>query len=418
MQYGLIGEKLGHSFSKEIHEQLADYQYELCPLKREEFPAFMEQADFRAVNVTIPYKEAVIPYLAEIDSRAQAIGAVNTVINRGGRLYGYNTDFDGFSYLLRRHGISLKDKSVLILGNGGTSKTVTAVAKAQGAAEVIISGRQAAKGIITYAEAQQQTRAEVIINTTPCGMFPANDDKPLVNLSLYPKLCAVADVVYNPLKTNLVLAAEALGLPACGGLEMLVAQAKYAAEYFTDTQIPDAEIGRIYQGILLQKQNIALIGMPGSGKTTVGRLLAKRLNMPLADCDAEAEKRAGKRIKDIFAQDGEAAFRRLETSVLRDFAHRGGQIIATGGGAILNPENVQALRQNSVIIFLDKKPEELAVNDSRPLSPDADANMQLYQQRLPKYLAAADIMLANNGTAAEAAEKIYCHFGYNNFFNK
>lgn len=412
MQYGLIGEKLGHSFSKEIHEQLADYLYELCPLTREEFPRFMERADFRAINVTIPYKEMVIPYLAGLDEQAQAIGAVNTIVNRGGRLYGHNTDFAGFAYLLARHNISLAGKKVLILGGGGTSKTVRAVAEAQGAAEVIRSDRTVKPGLITYAEAQNYTQAEVIINATPCGMFPANQDKPLVDLTAYPNLCAVADVVYNPLKTNLVLAAEALGLPACGGLEMLVAQAKYAAEYFTGQAIPDSEIERIYQGILPQKQNIALIGMPGSGKTTVGSLLAERLRLPLVDCDTEVEKRAGKPIKAIFAEEGEAAFRTLETAVMQDIAAQGGQIIATGGGAILKAENLQALRQNSLLVFLDKQPQTLALDDTRPLSPDMAANLRLYQQRYPKYLAAADITIDNNGTAGQAADAIIQRSGY------
>lgn len=406
MQYGLIGEKLGHSFSKEIHEQLADYQYELCPLTRAEFAAFMERADFRAINVTIPYKEAVIPYLADMDKQAAAIGAVNTIVNRGGKLYGYNTDFDGFAYLLKRYNISLTGKKVLILGGGGTSKTVLAVAKAQGAAEVVRSDRTAKDGLITYAEAQNYTAAEVIINATPCGMFPANQDKPLVDLAVYPKLCAVADVVYNPLKTNLVLAAEALGLPACGGLEMLVAQAKYAAEYFTGSDIPDTEIDRIFRGILRQKQNIALIGMPGSGKTTVGRLLSEQLRLSFVDCDAQIEAEAGRTIKEIFAAEGEAAFRGLETAALQKIAAGGGQVIATGGGAVLKNENIAALRQNSLLVFLDKEPAALAIDDTRPLSPNAEANLRLYRERYPKYLAAADVTVVNDGTAADAAADI------------
>lgn len=410
MQYGLIGEKLGHSFSKEIHEQLADYQYELCPLTRAEFAAFMERADFRAINVTIPYKEAVIPYLADMDKQAAAIGAVNTIVNRGGKLYGYNTDFDGFAYLLKRYNISLTGKKVLILGGGGTSKTVLAVAKAQGAAEVIRSDRTAKEGLITYAEAQKYTEAEVIINATPCGMFPANQDMPLVDLTAYPNLCAVADVVYNPLKTNLVLAAEALGLPACGGLEMLVAQAKFAAEYFIGKNIPDTEIDRIYQGILKQKRNIALIGMPGSGKTTVGRLLAKRLALPFVDCDTLIEQQAERPIKEIFAAEGEAAFRAMETASLQKIAAAGGQVIATGGGVILKEENIRALRQNSLIVFLDKEPAALAIDDSRPLSPNAEANLRLYRERYPKYLAAADITIGNSGTAEQAAEDILAYF--------
>lgn len=406
MQYGLIGEKLGHSFSKEIHEHLADYEYELCPLNKEEFSAFMEKKDFRAINVTIPYKEAVIPYLDYLDERAAQIGAVNTVVNRDGKLYGYNTDFDGFAYMLFRHNIDLKDKSVLILGAGGTAKTVTTVAKRMGAAEIICSDRVARDGVISFEQAQQQTQAEVIVNATPNGMYPNNDDEPLVNITKYPNLKAVVDVVYNPIKTNLILGAELMKLPCCGGLEMLVAQAKFAAECFTGKPIDNKEIDRIFVGILLQKRNIALIGMPGSGKTTIGKMLAERLNMKMIDCDDAIEARAGKTIKEIFEEHGEKAFRILEAEVIEDLGKEGGQVIATGGGAILKEENVRALRQNSVVIFLDRPTEKLQITDDRPLAPDVAALFKLYADRYRKYQAVADIKVRNGGTAEEAVNAI------------
>lgn len=406
MKFGLIGEKLGHSFSKEIHEMMADYTYELCPLTREEFPAFMQARDFIAINVTIPYKEAVIPYIDHLDERAAAIGAVNTIVNRGGQLYGYNTDFDGFSYLLAQHNISLADKCVLILGAGGTSKTISAVAKAQGAKEIIKSDTVARDGVISYDEAQQIERAEVIINATPNGMYPENTDHPLVDIDQYPNLTAVVDVVYNPIKTNLILAAEAKKIPCAGGLEMLVAQAKYAAELFVDQKADDSYIDQFYKRILLQKRNIALIGMPGSGKTTVGKLIAEKLNLPFVDCDAEIEKRAGQTIAEIFDTVGEKAFRILETSIVQTLAKEGGRVIATGGGAVLDEKNTQALRQNSAVIFLDKAPEDLAIDASRPLSPDVAANLKLYAARFRKYMAAADIKVNNVGTAEEAADAI------------
>ena len=410
MLYGLIGEKLGHSFSKEIHEALAGYDYQLCPLSRDEFTAFMQAADFAAINVTIPYKEAVIPYLDKIDERAAAIGAVNTIVNQKGILVGYNTDFDGVCYLLNRHNISLKNRQVLILGTGGTCKTVTAVARHLGAANVQIVSRSGGEGLLNYRQAEDWGEAEVIINTTPRGMYPHNEDEPLLDLRKFPRLQAVADVIYNPLQTRLVLQAKALGITACGGLEMLVAQAKYAAEHFLGRQFDDEEIERIYQKLRQNKLNIALIGMPGSGKTTVGKLLAQALGKPFVDADEALEQQAGRTIPQIFAEDGEDYFRRLESETIAQISREGGQIIATGGGVVLRPENIENLRQNSLLIWLDKQPENLSLADNRPLSPGVEANLRLYQQRQPLYQAAADVVIVNEGTAEAAAAEIVHKF--------
>lgn len=412
MEYGLIGEKLGHSFSPELHRELADYDYQLCPLTPAELPGFMQRAEFRAINVTIPYKEKVMPYLAEIDERAQAIGAVNTIVNKNGRLCGHNTDFAGFDYLLQKHGIDPQDKNVLIMGAGGAGKCAAAVLASRGAAKIYKADRVPGENLITYEQAQQLSDVQIIVNATPNGMYPANDAPLLLDLHLFPRLEAVADVVYNPLKTNLVLAAEELGLTACGGLEMLVAQAKFAAEYFLDTQIPDTEIDRIYQKLLRQKQNIALIGMPGSGKTTVGKILAQLCGKTLADSDAQVEKTAGKAIKDIFAAQGEAVFRQMEAEAIAAIAKQDGQIIATGGGVVIDPSNVRNLKQNSILVWLDKPADTLSLNDKRPLSPDQAANIRLYQQRLPLYQAAADLRIENCGTADEAANAILARLGW------
>lgn len=406
MQYGLIGEKLGHSFSKEIHEQLAGYQYELRPLSLAEFPAFMQQADFAAINVTIPYKELVIPYLAEVDEQAAKIGAVNTIVKRDGCLCGYNTDFAGVVYLLKNHGIDLNGRNVLILGTGGTSKTVRAVAESQGAAAISFvsrnSGQQA--NWLDYQQAAAQRDVQVIINTTPRGMYPQNEEQPLLDLATFPRLEAVVDVIYNPLRSNLVLQAQALGLKACGGLEMLVAQAKYAAELFCGQSIAEAAIDEVYRRLRRQKLNLALIGMPGCGKSTVGRLLAEKLGRPLLDCDKEIVRRSGQAIADIFAEQGEAKFRQIESQTLADIAKEGGQVIACGGGVVLRPENIQALRQNSLLIWLDRPLEQLAVGKGRPLSPNPEANRLLYQQRAPLYQQYADYRQACAQTPAETVE--------------
>lgn len=415
MKYGLIGEKLGHSFSKEIHEQLAAYQYEICPLSRADFAAFMQRADFAAINVTIPYKEQVLPYLAEIDEQAAKIGAVNTIVNRDGLFKGYNTDFAGVCYLLRQHEIDLAGRQVLILGSGGTSKTVRAVVESQGAAAVRLVSRgggldSAGQPMLTYQQAAAAVNTQVIINTTPCGMYPHNQDLPLLKPADFPKLEAVVDVIYNPLQSNLVLQARELGLKACGGLEMLVAQAKYAAELFVDCQIDDAKIADIYQQLRRQKLNLALIGMPGSGKTTVGWRLAEILQRPFVDCDAKIVQQEGCSIADIFRAQGEAGFRQLETATLAEIAKEGGQVSATGGGVVTQPLNMQLLRQNSLLVWLDRPLADLPISAARPLSPNAQANAQLYQQRAPLYQRYADLRLPNEQSAAAAAEKIAAYF--------
>ena len=406
LSYGCIGEHLPHSFSKEIHGQIGGYAYELKELTPEELPAFMAARSFHGINVTIPYKQAVIPFLDEIDETARAIGAVNTVVNRNGKLYGFNTDLDGLTRLIRRIGLDLSGKKVLIPGTGGTSRTAAFAAEQLGAREIRKISRTGRDGSLTYEEAlRDHTDAEIILNTTPCGMYPEPDAQPLP-LEPFHRLEGVADVIYNPLRTRLVLDARSRGIPAEGGLYMLVAQAVRASEHFLDTVYPDGLTDRIYEQILRQKENIVLIGMPGSGKSAVGRILAEKTGRSLADTDQLITEKAGKPIPDIFRENGEPAFRDLETEIIRALSKQGGQIISTGGGAVLRPENVTALRQNGRLFWLDRDPEALVPTDDRPLADTAEKMKQLYRVREPVYRAAADEIIPVTGTPENAADNI------------
>ena len=412
LEFGCIGEHLPHSFSREIHGEIGGYAYDLKELTPEELPAFMAARAFRGINVTIPYKQAVIPFLDEIDETARAIGAVNTVVNRNGKLYGYNTDLDGLTRLIRRIGLDLAGKKVLIPGTGGTSRTAAFAAERLGAREILRISRTGREGSLTYEDVlRDHADAEIILNTTPCGMFPEQDAQPLP-LEPFTRLQGVADVIYNPLRSRLVLDARSRGIPAEGGLYMLVAQAVRASEHFLGTAYPEGLADRIHDRILRRKENTVLIGMPGSGKSAVGRILSEETGRPLADTDRLITERAGKSIPDIFREDGEAAFRDLESGVILDLAKAGGQVISTGGGAVLRPENVTALRQNGRLFWLDRDPEALVPTDDRPLA-DTEAKMKrLYLEREPVYRAAADEIVSVSGSPEDTAKQIAlrCNF--------
>ena len=418
MEYGLIGAKLGHSYSKIIHEAVCGYSYELHPLPtEEEAHAFMQAKAFKAINVTIPYKKLVIPYCDEVEPRAAAIGAVNTVVNRDGKLYGYNTDYTGFAYLARCHGVKFAGAVVLVLGTGGTHNTVTAVCQDAGAKQVLTASRTGKDGALTYEKAQQHPEINIIINTTPAGMYP-NNGSCLLDLHAYPKLEAVLDCVYNPFRTELLLRAEELGVPAYCGFEMLVAQAVYAAEYFLSRKFDDAagEIGRITAALRRDMLNVALIGMPSSGKSTVGRALAERLGKKFIDLDEEIVKADGRSIPDIFAAEGEDGFRAKESAQTARFAKEGRQLLSCGGGIIKRGENLRALHQNGVLLFLDRPLDALTVGGGRPLSSSTEALKKMEAERRPLYLAAADAVIPNSGTvedavtaAMEALDEIFSH---------
>ncbi len=410
MKYGCIGEHLTHSFSKEIHSHIADYDYEMRELSPSEVTPFMEKHDFTAINVTIPYKETVIPYLSYVDESARLIGAVNTVVNKNGKLHGYNTDFYGMSFLAKRAGISFEGRKVLILGSGGTAKTAHAVAKANGAREIIKASRKAGNDTVLYTDVYKyHTDADVIINTTPVGMFPNISEKP-IDISKFPKLSGVLDAIYNPQKTRLILDAEDRGIKASGGLYMLVMQGIRASEYFLDTKYPDALADEVFKKIEAEKKNVVLIGMPSSGKTTVAEAVAQRLSRSFIDTDAMITEDTCRSISDIFEKDGEKVFRDLEAMAVERASAKSASVIATGGGAILRDENVRSLRQNGVIYFLDRPLKMLLPTPDRPTASTKEAITKRYNERYSIYRNAADRIIDASRSVDEIAEEIISDF--------
>lgn len=411
MEYGLIGEKLGHSFSKIIHNMIGSYQYELVEVAKSEINHFMEEKNFIGINVTIPYKQTVIPYLDEISDRAKKIGAVNTIVNRSGRLYGDNTDYIGMKSLIERTGIDIDGKEVLILGTGGTSKTAFAVVSDMGAAKITKVSRHADTDsengtIVTYEQAVSECQnTQVIINTTPCGMFPNNDAMP-IDISRFAKLEGVIDAIYNPLTTKLIAEAKNKNIKAANGLYMLVKQAVAASEIFFDTKYDNDITERIFAKVLSMQQNIVLTGMPGSGKSTVGKAIARLSKREYVDTDEMISKSFGMAIPDIFAQYGEAAFRDAETKAIKEASQRTGIVISTGGGAVLRSENVAALKANGVICFLDRPIADIKPTADRPLSQDRAALQRRYDERYGIYTETADLHIKVNTRQDDIARRI------------
>ena len=400
MEYGLLGEKLGHSFSPQIHRDLAGYDYQLLPTPPEAVEDLFARRAFQGLNVTIPYKRTVMPLCDEIDPRAAAIGAVNTVVNQNGRLTGDNTDIDGFLYMARRAGVDMAGKKVVILGSGGTSRTARAAAGELGAREIVTVSRH---GEDNYQNLSRHADAQVLVNTTPVGMYPNWGQSP-VSLESFPALEGVLDVVYNPLRTALLLQAEERGLPRSCGLPMLVAQAKRAAELFTGQNIDDSRAEAVLHGLREQLTSIVLIGMPGCGKTTVGRALAGKLGRTFVDLDEEIVRRAGMPIPEIFAREGEAGFRERESALVREFGEHTGLVVSTGGGVVTRRENYIPLKQNGLLLHLRRDPAALPT-DGRPLS-QATAPEELWRRRAPLYAAFADGEIDNNGPLEETLEQI------------
>ena len=400
MEYGLLGETLGHSFSPQIHQALADYDYRLYPTPQPAVAELFRRREFRGLNVTIPYKQTVIPLCDEVDPQAAAIGAVNTVVNRDGRLTGYNTDIDGLICLARRAGVNMAGKKVAVLGSGGTSRTAQAAARKLGAAQVVVISRN---GEDNYGNLSRHADTQVVVNTTPVGMYPKCGVTP-VSLEAFPQLEGVLDVVYNPLRTALLMEAEARGIPCSCGLPMLVAQARRAAELFTGADIPDDRLEEVVSSLNAQMRNVVLIGMPGCGKSAVGRALARRLGKEFLDLDRLIEADAGKPIPRIFAEEGEDAFRALESAAVRKAGARTGCILSTGGGVVTRPENYAPLHQNGVIVHLTRSLEKLPTA-GRPVSQSTDLR-ELWRRREPLYQSFADLMADNNGSIEDTVRTV------------
>ena len=400
LRCGLLGRTLGHSYSPAIHKELAGYSYRLFEIEPEQLGSFLTSGAFDGLNVTIPYKKDVIPYCAGLSETAQAIGAVNTIVRKpDGTLWGDNTDAYGFSMLVQACGVDVTGKKALVFGSGGASATACDVLGRAGAQVVCISR----SGADNYENLSRHRDAQILVNTTPLGMYPNNGAAP-ADLRAFPHCACVLDVIYNPARTALLLQAEALGIPHAGGLEMLVAQAVRSSEQFTGCTIPDARIAEITQTLSRAMQNIVLIGMPGSGKSTIGRLLAARLGRELLDADAAVEAAAGCTIPEIFRAGGEAAFRAQETAALRSLGARSGCVIATGGGCVTRADNYPLLHQNSVIVWLRRDAARLPTG-GRPLSQSADLPA-MYAARAPLYERFSDCVADNNGTPEQTVENI------------
>ena len=403
IKYGLIGEKLDHSYSRAIHEMLGAYSYQLCPLSPGELASFVAARKYKGLNVTIPYKRQVLALCDKLDPVAERIGAVNTLYFKGKELWGTNTDYDGFLFMLQREGISLAGQKVLILGSGGASRTVLAAATDRGAREIHAASR---KGPLSYDRLPKD--AQIIVNTTPVGTYPQVECQPL-DLGEFPACNAVVELIYNPSKTRLMLQAEKLGIRSAGGLSMLVAQATKAAEYFTGRNDFSRRNEEIIHNLTEKKINLVLIGMPGCGKSTLGKNAADRLQMDFFDTDLEIARRTGRQPKDIIQGDGEAAFRQVEGDVVAELAKEHGRVIATGGGVVLNEDNMTALKQNGRIIYIQRPLHCLSRSD-RPLSADIEALKKMSHIRTPLYEQYADQVVENTGTLDDGTELLIHRF--------
>ncbi len=401
MKCALIGERLGHSYSKLIHEAFGAYDYDLVSMPLEKVADFVKNNEYGGLNVTIPYKKTVIPCCDYISPQAQKIGSVNTIVYKDNRLEGHNTDYFGFSLMAKRAGISFAGKKVVILGTGGTSLTAQAVTADEGASEIVVVSRT---GKVNYSDLSSVCDFDIVINTTPVGMYPKNGEQP-IKLDMFQNCSGVIDVIYNPLRTELILDAMQRNIPCTGGLYMLVAQAAMAYELFTGKALEAGMIDKVFSELEASVENIVLIGMPGSGKSSVGREVANRLKRVFVDCDNEIEKNENMTIPEIFAAKGEAYFREAEKKVMRDFGKEKSLVIATGGGAVLFDENYHSLKQNGRIYLIDR-PTDMLATKGRPLSKDRTTVEKLYKTRKPLYDSWCDERVENTASIGAAVKKI------------
>lgn len=400
MNCGLLGRKLGHSYSPQIHKQLGSYEYKLFEVEPENLEDFIKNGDFQGINVTIPYKKSVIPYLTVLSDTAARIGSVNTIVRRNGELYGYNTDWFGFMYMAQSTGVKFDGLKAIVLGSGGASLTVTDVLKCLNIGETVVISRS---GKDNYENISKHFDADVIVNATPVGMYPNNGER-LIDLRDFKNCKCVLDIVYNPALTALLLQAEKLGIPFENGLTMLTAQAKKAAELFTDSIISDDVIPHITSALKTQMKNIVLIGMPGCGKSSVGIALAKELGREFFDADVEFERTYGIFPGDYITSHGETAFREKEQEILTFLCKKSGYIISTGGGCITVPDNYPILHQNSSIIWL-RRNTSLLPTDGRPLS-QGTALTDMYVKRAPMYSLFCDIQVKNESDLSHTVNNI------------
>ena len=402
MRFGLLGRKLVHSYSPQIHSLLGDYEYPLYEKEPDEIAEFMANGSFDGMNVTIPYKETVMPYMSGLSEAAKKIGSVNTVTRLpDGTLYGDNTDYYGFSFLLENAGFDVKGKKVVVLGSGGASKTVVCVCRDKGAREIAVISRRSETD--NYENISKHADADYIINTTPVGMYPNNGESP-VDLSLFKSCKGVADLIYNPSKTRLILEAEALNIPAVNGLVMLCAQAVKAAESFTKTEFEKGKTLEILSILEKQMKNIVLVGMPGCGKSTAGKLLAQKLGRDFVDTDSLIVENEKMPIPEIFEKYGEEYFRNAEAKAVAEAGKMSGKIIATGGGAILRDDNKVNLRQNAVVVYLNRDISMLSI-DGRPLSQSNNL-IEMYRVRQLHYWMVSDLSVEVDSDPEVTVERI------------
>lgn len=411
MRCGLVGENLSHSYSKLIHSKLGNYEYELCSVRPDELESFVKSKNFTGLNVTMPYKKTVMKYCNELDSTAQKTGSVNTLAFKNGTLKGYNTDYFGLDYALNRSGVNIKNKKVIVLGNGGVSATVQVLARDLGAKEVLICS---SRSNFNYKNIYDRSDAEIIINATPVGMYP-HSEKKLVDLTKFKNLSGFADLIYNPFYTGHMLDAKNMGVPVCGGLAMLVAQAKASSEIFMNVKLENSLIEKIINEIYFKKANIVLIGMPGSGKTTIAKILAEKVGKKFIDSDFEIEKLYGFSVPEIFKIKGENEFRKAENEILKKICQETGIVFSTGGGAVLAKNSYKIIKQNAEIYWI-KRDLSLLEMSGRPLSKNKEEIEKIYEKRKPIYEKFCDKIIQNNNMAENAAQSILEDFYENSCY--